>query len=216
MPRRRARFSKLMDQYQQSGGVGAAGSRVAGFKEFLEGRSKIKVADSRKLSAAARKRFQVCIIPFGIKAGTDALTSTQVLTQATAYSLSGMADRLTGLTDADLGHIDSPSATAAQVLGFYPALVKVTCTRASAVVETPRSAITGQEYSYLPGRTFSLPFGRKVASLGDDFSERAKALKGDIATITGVRSVSFEEEQMNEVGGKGLDNFAAGDKVTVS
>lgn len=167
MPRRRQRFSDLEKQFRESGGVAAPGSKLAGYIEFKAGRSKIDV--NVRLTAAQRKRFGFGVIPFNLPV---AATPVRVAAPITAYSNDGRTDL--GLTDADLGYANIDANTA-QLENFYPALLRCFVPTAGATPLTPISAITKKEYRRIPGRSYSIPFGRAGGTPATDTEETRKA-----------------------------------------
>lgn len=188
--RRRQRFSDLERQFRESGGVAAPGSRLAGYIDFKQGKSQIKV--TQKLTSAQRKRFGFGVLPFNL--AVDTTTPERYTAPITAYS-NGIRAEI-GLTNTNLGYVNIDGTTV-QSENFYPALLRVFIPTAGATPLTPISAITKKEYTRTPGRSGSIPFGRAGGTPGTDVEETRRA---DLATAAknnaGVKatSVSYDPE----------------------
>lgn len=200
MPRRRQRFADLERLYRESGGVAAPGSKLAGYIEFKQGRSQIKV--EQKLTAEQRKRVGYAVLPFSLSVPGTPDPADRYAAPITNYSNGGR--RLLNLSDRDCGYENIVAATK-QEENFYPALIR--CFVASgATVTTPISAVTKHEYNRIPGRSYSIPFGRTISSVTDAKTGAAETTVDDVdqedvrtslslaAKGAGAKSVSFEPE----------------------
>lgn len=200
MPRRRSRFADLERQFRESGGVAAPGSKLAGYIEFKAGRSQIEV--KQKLTAEQRKRVGYAIIPFSLSVPTTPAADDRYAAAITNYSNGGR--RLLNLSDNDCGYQNIVAATQQDEV-FYPALLRC-FVASSTTLETPTSAVTKKEYSRIPGRSYSIPFGRTMSDVTDAKTEAAESSLNDVdqedvrvslvlqAKAGGAKSVSFEPE----------------------
>jgi len=200
MPRRRSRFSDLERLYRESGGVAAAGSKLAGYIEFKQGRSHIKV--EQKLTAEQRKRVGYAILPFSLSVPATPNADDRYAAPITNYSNTGR--RSLNLSDRDCGYENIVAATT-QADNFYPALIRC-FVASSTTAATPISAVTKHEYNRIPGRSYSIPFGRTMSSVTDAKTGAAESTLDDVdqedvrgsltlqAKAGGAKSVSFEPE----------------------
>lgn len=193
MARRRGRYSALIKEYRDAGGVAAGDGRLAGFDQWLKGLRSVEV--DNQIPAGGRKLFPVPLYSFGLDYQAANPSYAVVMATASAYSLSGMA-RIGGTFGVTLGHnVPEEDADMARFeQGFYPALAKVKMTATGATEVNRRSGITNQLYKYTYGRTFGLPFGRRVAQPEEDYVERVKAVSDDLRGKPGFVSVAFENE----------------------
>lgn len=206
MPRRRNRFADLERQLRAAGGVAAPGSRLGNFADFKAGKRKIKV--TQKLTATERQRVAFAAYPFnfGVPATPTAADRYQVT--VTRYSLGLIKNG--GVTQNDLGWDTRGTSTTIEPQ-YYPSLIKAFFPNsATGGALTPTSAITGDEYRRIPGKSCSAPFGRTVtakdakdgtttatlnASEEEDVRKHLTAtLKGDANDSTVALSVSYEPE----------------------
>ncbi|HEY9599016.1 MAG TPA: hypothetical protein V6D33_15230 [Cyanophyceae cyanobacterium] len=193
MPRRRQRFSQLERQFRESGGVAAPGSRLAGYIDFKNGTTKIDV--KVKLTAAQRKRFGFGILPFNVAPSDPVVPADRYAAPITAYSNAGRTDL--GLINTQLGYANIDAETR-QAENFYPAVLRVFVPTSGATPTTPTSAITKKEYTRIPGKSYSIPFGRTTAGAKTDTEEgRRAALASDAKKGSGTNqasSVSYDPE----------------------
>lgn len=165
MPRRRQRFSKLEQQFRDSGGVAAPGSRLEGYINFKKGINKIKVTE--RLTAEERKRYGFAILPFSLSVPANPAADDRYAAGITAYSNAGRISL--GLSNNQCGYDDIGAGTN-QADNFYPALMKCFvpgATDAGSGKGTPTSNITKEEYNRTYGRTYGIPFGRTVTQVDD-------------------------------------------------
>lgn len=204
MPRRRNRFSRLDAQFRDSGGTAAAGSRLAGYIAWKKGERKVTI--NQKLTSAERKRYAVAILPFALTPPGTPTAADRYQAPITQYS-NGQKSNL-GLTSNRLGHGALDTATVKDP-NFYPALLRV-FVATSTTPTTPISGITGKEYTRIPGRNYSFPFGRTITSVEDKKTGLAETALDQVdeldvrdslitelkanATTNGVRSISYEPE----------------------
>lgn len=160
MPRRRNRFAELEKQLRAAGGVAAAGSRLGNFADFKAGKRKITV--SKKLTKEDKERFAYGLFPFNVGAAATPTKADRYQATVTRYSLAGAGDK--GLSLADLGW-DEADETNKIEADYYPALIIGFTPTAGAAIDPKVSDITGDKYRKVPGRSFSLPFGRTVAAV---------------------------------------------------
>ena len=204
MPRRRQRFSNLEQQFRESGGQAAPGSRLAGYIAFKRGETKITV--TKKLTAAERKRYGFAILPFNLSCPASPTAADRYAAPITVYSNTIRTD-LT-LSNNQCGY-DTIGASTQQADNFYPALLRVFIPSGGAPTN-PTSGVTQKPYSRIPGRSGSIPFGRTVTNVTDaktgaaesaldDVDEEDVRLALSIAARTGggsskASSVSYEPE----------------------
>lgn len=200
-----ARFSRLIKELRSSDGTPPAGSRAAGFLDWISGRRDIKVQN--KVPAGGKEALLVAIAPFGFDVSASPTDADYVQVSMTAYSYEGWRNRLaTKLPANNLGW-KAPDATNRSASGanLKPALLKVRMTRAGATTDPDKvSGITGKPYKYTPSRSFSLPFGRSITETKD---------KSTNAPVTSIDDVDFEEsvamlmEQLQSTEITGLVDF---------
>lgn len=204
--RRRNRFSRLEQQFRESGGQAAPGSKLAGYIDFKKGINKVEVRDARKLTSAQRTRYGYAVLPFGLSVIGTITDADRYAAAVTQYSLSFRTE--IGLSLGELGLEEIVAATQ-QADEFYPALVKPFINFGTEI--TPVSGITKKEYSRKDGRSITLPFGRTATSVTDaktgttdssiddvDYNDMRSSLlvklKNKSVTSGKITSVSFEPE----------------------
>ncbi|MEH1796305.1 hypothetical protein [Nostoc sp.] len=140
MPRRKERFSFLAKALKAAGGTAEAGSKLAGYKDFKDGKKTIEV--TKKLTSAQRQRKKIALLPFNFTPPADLQPDNHYTTLITVYSNAGRTDL--ALTNGQLGY----TATAAGNISentFYPALLRVFVPTNAETPEitNPTSQITG-------------------------------------------------------------------------
>lgn len=201
MPRRRSRFNDLEQQFRESGGVAAPGSRLAGYIDFKKGINKIDVKN--KIPAADRKRFGYAILPFGLRTAQEALVTDRYIVPITQHSNNGR--RTLQLSDAQCGYQDVDPANQ-KGRNFYPAIIRPVVINASPVDGnlSPLSGVTKKEYKRpFIGKSYGIPFGRTVTgtdgatlvSVGEEQVKRAliDAITG--LTVANVKAISYLPEE---------------------
>ncbi|GAA6621582.1 hypothetical protein [Scytonema sp. NUACC26] len=202
MPRRKPRFSQLERQYRDSGGTAEAGSRLAGYIKFKKGETKITV--EKKLTSAQRKRYAWAILPFGVSPASTPTAADRYAAPITAYSNAARADL--GLTNTECGYETVDAATNRDD-NFYSAVMRVFVGTGGAPT-TPKSGVTGKDYTRIPGNTYSFPFGRVLSGTKDKKTAATETaldavdeedVKAKLSTLVkskpNVRSVSFLAEE---------------------
>lgn len=193
MPRRGRRFTQLERALKLAHGNPEPGSPLAHYKDFKDGKVKIDV--KVKLTAAQRQRFGFGILPFNVAPADPVLPTDRYAAPITAYSNAGRTDL--GLINNQLGYATIDADTR-QNDNFYPALLRVFVPTSGAEPTTPISAITKEEYTRRPGKSYSIPFGRTTANAKVDTEEgRRAALAADAKKGSGTNqasSVSYEPE----------------------
>lgn len=206
--RRRRRFSDLEKQFRESGGTAAPGSRLAGYIDYKKGINKVEIRDTRKLTAAQRKRYGYAIVPFGLTVPATVTSGDRYAASITAYS--NQYRKEAGLTDNELGYQDIVGATIQSEI-FFPALCRFFINFGTTL--SPTSGIVKKEYKRKDGRTITVPFGRTMSDVTDattgateatlddvDYQDvrtsLALALKGKVVggTTNVITSVTFEPE----------------------
>lgn len=198
MPRYRSRFSDLERQFRESGGVAAPGSRLAKYIDYKSGKTKIERRKTTKLTAVQRRRYGISLLPFNLDAPAAPTQADRYITSITRFSLDGA--KSLGLTDAMTGHgkqvVGDVSAKASDA--YYPAIIRpsVRTGGANATPTTPKSSITGREYSYYESSSYGIPFGRRTPA--DSEEERrfvlAAEAKGTANDTVSAASVGYEPE----------------------
>lgn len=186
MPRRIQRYSRLLDKLRSTGGsFGDGDGEVQNFHRFLTGQRKITVQNA--ISGEARKLVSVAILPFSSDIQATPDDSDRIAVTMSKYSYAGWDSRIkTQLSAAELGWAAPAAAnSSAKEEDFYPALVKVSMTRAGEVANSNKvSGVTGKTYSYYAPRTFSVPFGRMLSGV-------TEPAKGG-APATDLENVEYE------------------------
>jgi hypothetical protein len=195
MPRKTRRFGNLLKQYRGSGGTADATSRVGKFGNWLTGKTKIDV--KRRPNAVSMVRQRVKVVPFGISPEGSPQPSDYFLTAMTGqaraiYNGIGENKSVFGL---QVVSTVADTAGASTDESFYPALARIFVipTGANTIVEET-SAVTGDKYKRILGRSGSIPFGRSIAS------EVKDAKKGTAETaISNVDELDVAKSILNVV-----------------
>lgn len=173
--RRRNRFSRLEQQFRDSGGVAEPGSKLAGYIDFKKGVNKVEQREGRKLTAEQRQRYGYGILPFGVSVPATPTDDDRYAAPITAYS--NQYRREAGLSDAELGYADLVAATQQNDI-FFPALCKFFINFGTPL--SPISGITKKEYKRKDGRSVTVPFGRTVTGTTDAGTGTAEATVDDV------------------------------------
>lgn len=189
MARKRQRFSRLKAALKLAGGGAAAGSALANFKDFQEGRRKIEIQN--KVPADKRGRRGVAILPFNIAAPANPGAGDRYRTTITIYSNEGRGTL--SLSNAELGY-DALEAGNQSTEDFYAARLIVFVPTSGE--STPTSAVTGKEYKRKNGKSYTIPFGRATDSAASAEETRRIVLAGKAKTggTSKATSVSYEPE----------------------
>lgn len=193
MPRRRQRFADLERQFRNNGGVAAPDSDLGRYIDFKKGLRKITV--KRPVLASERKRYVHAILPFNLFQGATIARTHYHAAPITLYSERGRRT-ITDLSDLDLGYT-AVDADTVRNDNFYPALIKVkVITNPADAPEAEISGVTGRRYKVKVGRSYSIPFGRQVASVTEGEEDRRQAIAEILksTTVVSVGSVSYEPE----------------------
>lgn len=197
MPQRhRGRFSRLEQQLRAAGGVAKEGSELGNFKLFREGEKHATRRKTTKLSAAQRKRYGVSLAPFNkVHAAADTIDA-RFVGSISGFSLGGQQGL--GLTDVELGWekmVDATGKSAETTDTYFPALIKP-FQATNTTGETVTSGITGNKYSYKPGNSYSIPFGRRTATIATDAEEdrRVELAEKCKAATNPAESVGYDPE----------------------
>lgn len=195
MPRKVQRFSRLMDKLRSTGGsFGEGDGEVQNFYRFLTGQRKITVDNA--ISGQARKLVSVAVMPFGSDIQATPGDSDRFQVTMSTYSYAGWDSRVKSqLSAAELGWAAPAAANKnAKEEQFFPALAKLTMTRSGAVtLENKVSGVTGKTYTYTPRRTFSLPFGRTLASVTEPAKGSAAATDIEQVEYEGVKASIYNQ-----------------------
>lgn len=165
----------------------------ANYKSYLDGARTHEV--DRAISGEKRQKVEISVLPFGIQlAGAPALTDYHITSATTqAIEIAKLAD--TNLVD--FGAIESAD-THSSNSRFLPALVRPTLVAASDLGRAGVSAFTGRETKRFNSRGGSIPFGRRVSAIAEDYDKRRAAVLASIRDLnTGanrVKSVTFVAE----------------------
>lgn len=173
--RRRNRFSRLEQQFRESGGTAAPGSKLAGYIDFKRGVNRIDIREARRLTAAQRRRFGFAVLPFGLSTPATPGADDRYAAPITAYS--NQYRVVAGLTNAELGYDDIVGATN-QADNFFPAICRFFINFGT--VLTPLSGVTRKEYRRKDGRSISVPFGRTITNVTDQKAGTAEATVDDV------------------------------------
>lgn len=220
MPRKRSRYGRLLRELKTTGGNPTAGTELDNFLKYLTGVNKLQIIN--KPNPDELKRYNVAIHPFAIE-GDDATANGRYKVGITAYSYAGIS--ASGLSNNDLG-IFFIEGGEEENNDFYPALIKPSFKASGYTGNANKvSAVTGNEYNYVPTRTFSIPFGRTTQAedakdgtatnniTASDELDVMRHLKTTIQAGTAsasLKSISYEPEFFNEVSGA-KDAAAASD-----
>jgi len=165
MPRKNRRFGNLLKQYRGSGGAADNDSRVGKFGNWLTGKTKIDV--KRRPIATLMARQRVKVVPFGVTPEGSPQPSDYYLTAMTGQARAifngiGENNSVFGL---QIVSTVADTAGASTDESFYPALAKIFVVPAGQNVTVEEtSAVTGDKYKRILGRSGSIPFGRSIAS----------------------------------------------------
>lgn len=196
MARRRQRFADLERQLRNNGGQAAPDSLLGRYAAYKRGERKANV--KRPVPAAERKRYAYAILPFNLAAPENPTNSDRYAAPITQYSERGRR-RLSGITALDFGYADLTSVTQRND-NFYPALLKVKILdNAGAAPENEISGITGRPYKVRVGKSYSIPFGRKVGEgnvVAQGEENRRRDLAIDIKAVPNISvpSIGYEPE----------------------
>lgn len=190
MPRSKQRFSFLSRALKAAGGTAEAGSRLAGYKDFKDGKRSITV--EQKISKAERTRYAIALLPFGINLPGSVTNEDRY--RATITNYSNAARTGLGLNDSALGYTAIDAANEVNP-NYYPAQLR--CFIPSGETKTqPTSGVTGKKYSRTPGKSVTIPFGRGGSQAADSEQTRRLVLAGIAKGTTAGKasSVSYVPE----------------------
>ena len=195
MPRRRSRFSNLEYALKLNGGQPGTNSVLTKYVDFKSGKTKV---DRRKaaLTTAQRVRSQMSLAPFNKDYPGAPTIADRYVGSITAYSWVGIKGLLTNAdTELGYGKTSGNSLVAKSEAAYYPALIKPF--QATAEGKNTASKITGKDYKYVEGKSFSAPFGRTTAGgAADSEEERRELLAIGLRSVlaNNVKSVGYDPE----------------------
>lgn len=218
MPRNRQAFSRLKDAINQTGFTALPGTPAGNYLDFLQNKREKGTPKVARVTAKARGRLQLGLVPFSAVGAIDPATTRKESGYITVHSAKCVAPGLvptTGFTEAtvdtglfgglawtktDLG-VYVPDATTNENAGFYSAAINIKAVDTSATTSTQvTSGITGRKYSYKNSGSATVPFGKVVAT--DNITTRFNILLAEArdANIKGTISLLPEKA----VGGRNV------------
>jgi len=167
-------------------------------------------------SIAMRRRYAVSVYPFGLHAA-DAAT---INNEANRYQVSitaqasAIADKFT-LTGANrFGYKESLDSSNKKGQGFKPALMRITLYNPDTTPTNGTSAFTGREVKRYRSRSGSIPIGKIGEDFDGDYIERtavlAAAVRGVSLTGEAIKTLSFENEYLQDFTSRGLQSLSDG------
>lgn len=190
MPRRKQRFSRLLENLRNNGGTPTGTGPLKEFHDYLVGVN--KVTQQNKIPVEGRQLYEVGLIPFAVTP-TGTTPDQRYIGTISAYSYKGLTNRAAIDVD-DLG-INFIAGGEQNNSDYYPALVKTKFDASSSTLLPEKtSAITGRKYPYKYGRTFSFPFGRTTSTTTDAQSGATETNINEVDELDVYRSVQTKLE----------------------